>query len=64
MEFCIKNDPNLGRIYFMTDGKLDVGVALDFGIRIVHLSCAGMENLYYSQPADLSDGFTTPDGWL
>ena len=63
MEFCIKNDPNLGRIYFMTDGKTDVGVALDFGIRIVHLSCAGMENLYYSQPADLSDGFTTPDGW-
>ena len=63
MEFCVKNDPILGRIYFMTDGKTDVGVALDFGIRIVHLSCAGMENLYYQQPADLSDGFTTPDGW-
>lgn len=63
MEFCVKNDPILGRIYFMTDGKTDVGVALDFGIRIVHLSCAGMDNLYYQQPADLSDGFTTPDGW-
>ena len=61
MEFCIKNDPSWGRIYFMTDGKTDVGVALDFGIRIVHLSCAGMENLYYRQPDDLSDSFTMGD---
>ncbi len=58
MEFCIKNDPEWGRIYFMTDGKTEVGVALDFGIRITHLSCVGMENLYYRQPDDLSDGFT------
>lgn len=61
MEFCIKNDPSWGRIYFMTDGKTEVGVALDFGIRIVHLSCAGMENLYYRQPDDLSDSFTMGD---
>ena len=46
MKAYIKNDPQRGRIYWMTDGKTDVGVALDFGIRIVHLSCAGMENLY------------------
>ncbi len=63
MEYCIKNDPEKGRIYYMTDGKREVGVALDYGIRIVHLSCAGMENLYYAQPADLSDGFGTPDTW-
>lgn len=63
MEYCIKNDPERGRVYFMTDGKMEVGVALDFGIRIVHLSAAGMENLYYAQPADLSDGFGTPDTW-
>ena len=63
MEYCIKNDPDRGRIYWMTDGKTEVGVALDFGIRIVHLSCAGMENLYYAQPADLSDGFGAPDEW-
>lgn len=63
MEYCIKNDPEQGRIYWMTDGKTEVGVALDYGIRIVHLSCAGMENLYYAQPKDLSDGFGTPDTW-
>lgn len=63
MEYCIKNNPERGRIYWMTDGKTDVGIALDFGIRIVHLSCAEMENLYYEQPADLSDDFGTPDTW-
>lgn len=63
MEYCIKQDPERGRIYWMTDGKIDVGIALDFGIRILHLSCAGMENLYYQQPADLSDGFGTKDTW-
>ena len=63
MEFFIKNDPEQGRVYWMTDGKTEVGVALDYGIRVVHLSCAGMENLYYAQPADLSDGFGTPDTW-
>ena len=63
MNAYIKNDPQRGRIYWMTDGKTEVGVALDFGIRIVHLSCADMENLYYVQPADLSDGFTMPEGW-
>jgi hypothetical protein len=63
MEYCIKNVPGKGRIYYMTDGKTEVGVALDFGIRVTHLSCAGMENLYYDQPADLSDGFGTADTW-
>lgn len=63
MEAYIKQDPQRGRIYWMTDGKTEVGVALDYGIRVLHLSCAGMENLYYVQPADLSDGYGTPDGW-
>lgn len=52
-----------GRICWLTDGKTEIGVALDFGIRVVHLSCAGMENLYYVQPGDLSDGFGTADTW-
>ena len=63
MQTWIKNHPEHGRVYWLSDGKTEVGVAMDFGIRIVHLSCAGMENLYYVQPADLSDGFGTSDTW-
>ena len=52
-----------GRMLFLTDGKTEVGCALDFGIRISHLSVAGMENIFYEQPADCSDGIGSADGW-
>ena len=52
-----------GRVLWLTDGRTDLGVALDHGIRIAHLSCAGMQNLCYRQPTDLSDGLCTPQGW-
>ena len=52
-----------GHVLWLSDGSAEVGVALDFGIRVVHLSCTGMENLFYQQPNDLSDGFVTPAGW-
>lgn len=52
-----------GRILWLTDGKTEVAVALDYGIRVVHLSVAGMENLLYRQGADCSDGFRTESGW-
>lgn len=47
----------------LTDGKTDVKVALDYGIRVAHVSVAGMDNLFYEQPDDLSDGLSTDDGW-
>ena len=62
MEYTIKNTEK-GRVLWICHLDMDVGIALDFGIRVVHLSAAGMENLYYAQPADLSDGFVTPSGW-
>lgn len=52
-----------GSILWLTDGKTDVAVALDFGLRVVHLSVTGMDNLLYRQPADRSDGFCTEEGW-
>ena len=58
----IKNTER-GRMLFLTDGKTEVGCALDFGIRVSHLSVAGMENIFYEQPADCSDGHRTADGW-
>lgn len=63
MEHCIKGTENWGRVLWLTDGNAQVGIALDFGIRVVHLSCVGMENLFYVQPADGSDGVTRENGW-
>ncbi len=59
----IRQHPLHGRILFMTDGKTEAAGALDFGVRVVHLSAAGKDNLLYEQPEDLSDGLATPDGW-
>lgn len=63
MYHSLKTFPQWGRVLWLTDAHTEIGIALDFGIRVVHLSCAGLENLYYEQPTDLSDGFTTAGGW-
>ncbi len=63
MDKCVKEDSRWGRVLWLSDGAVQLGVALDFGIRVVHLSCVGCENLFYVQPQDLSDGFVTDSGW-
>ena len=64
MQFEIKNTDRWGKVLWLMNAGVEIGVALDFGIRIVHLSCEGMENLYYEQPLDRSDNFTTEKGWI
>jgi len=64
MHYCEKDTAQFGRVLWMTDGKTDLAVALDFGIRVVHLSAAGCENLFYVQPADRSDGYVAGDWCL
>ena len=59
----IRTLPGRGRVLWLTDGKTELGIALDLGLRILHLSCIGHENLLYEQPDDLSDDLTTADGW-
>jgi len=59
----IRTTQRWGKVLWLWDEHVEVGVALEFGIRVVHLSCPGMEILYYVQPADLSDNFTTEKGW-
>ena len=54
----IRTTAQWGRVLWLQHADVEIGVALEFGIRIVHLSCTGMENLYYVQPNDLSDNFT------
>lgn len=61
MHSIVKETSQWGRVLWMTHGDTEVAVALDFGIRVVHLSAIGCENLFYVQPADCSDGFTAGD---
>ena len=63
MNYCEKQTEKWGKVLWITTDFAEVGIALDFGIRVVHLSCPGMENLCYEQPADLSDGCATAAGW-
>lgn len=64
MRYYEKQTDNWGRVLWITDEKTEIAVALDFGIRIVYAACVGCENLFYEQPSDRSDGFTTNDGWI
>lgn len=59
----IRNTQRWGKVLWLWDETAEVGVALEFGIRVIHVSCPGRENLYYVQPADLSDNFVTEKGW-
>lgn len=63
MEYTIQKDPQYGRLLWLTGNGAKLAVALDFGIRILHAGCVGMENLLYQQPADLSDGYFDQNGW-
>ncbi len=63
MEHCFQSTEPWGHTLWLMDENIQIGVALDFGIRVVHLSRAGMENLFYVQPADGSDGFVKENGW-
>jgi len=63
MQYCEKNTDKWGKVLWVTTDCAEVGIALEFGIRVVHMSCPGMENLFYEQDPDLSDGNATPQGW-
>lgn len=63
MKLTVKQTDKWGQVLWLSDENIELGAALEFGLRIVHVSCKGMENLFYEQPADLSDGFVNPNGW-
>lgn len=52
-----------GNVVYLTDGHTELAAALDYGLRVVHLSCAGGENILYRQNDACSDGVTTAQGW-
>lgn len=63
MKHYINDYSDMGRMLWLEQDDIQIGIALDYGIRVRHLSIKGMENLYYHQPADLSDGLNTADAW-
>ena len=55
MNTKIINHPVWGKAIFADNGVIQIGIPLEFGIRIGHLSYLGKENLFYEQPNDLND---------
>ena len=63
MKTELTKDAAYGRLLWMTNGRTEAAASLDYGLRIMVLRLAGRENLLYRQPEDLSDGFSTEQGW-
>ena len=45
MNHYINTHPEMGRMLWLEQGDIQIGVALDYGIRVRHLSIKGMENM-------------------
>ena len=62
MNTKIINHPVWGKALFADNGIIEIGIPLEFGIRIGHLSYFGKDNLFYEQPNDLNE-LCTPEGF-
>ncbi len=58
----IVNHPIWGKALFVDNDVIEIGIPLEFGIRIGHFSYKNEENLFYEQPNDLND-LCTPEGF-
>lgn len=58
----IKEHPQWGSCLFVNNGIVEIGIPLEFGLRIGHFSFLGEENVFYEHPKD-ADYFCTEDGW-
>lgn len=54
--------PVYGNCLFIDNGILEIGIPLEFGLRIGHFSFCGEENVFFEQPKDMQD-YTTEAGW-
>ena len=62
MNHCIKDHPLFGQTLYADNGIVEVGIPLEYGIRIGHFSFVGEDNLFFEHPNDMDD-FTTEEGW-
>lgn len=51
-----------GKCLFADNGIIEVGIPLEFGLRIGHFSFLGEKNVFFEQPNDMKN-FTTDAGW-
>ena len=62
MKSEIRFHPLHKKCLFLQNGTVEVGVALEFGLRIVHFSFAGEVNVFFEQPEEMTR-FTNERGW-
>ena len=62
MNIQIREHKHYGKMLFADNGILEIGIPLEFGIRIGHFSFLGGENIMFEQPNDMTQ-FSTADGW-
>lgn len=58
----IQNHPIYGKCLFADNGIIEVGIPLEFGLRVGHFAFCGGKNVFFEQPADMT-AFTTDQGW-
>lgn len=61
-DFKRLSDPAFGESLLIFNELYELIIPLEFGIRILHFSKRGGENMFFVQPHDLKD-LTTEDGW-
>ena len=62
MNTKLENLGVLGNCLIVQSKDVKIGIALDFGIRISYLSFKDSENLFFVQPAEMTD-LSTKEGW-
>lgn len=63
MKHEIKETQQFGTLLVLEHQGVEMGIALEYGLRIATFNMVGMENIFYEQPHDLSDNHATPEGW-
>ncbi len=54
--------PVFGQTLFCDNGIIEIGVPLEFGLRVGHFSFLGEENVFFVQPNEMQT-FSTEEGW-
>lgn len=62
MKWEIREHSNFGKSLFADNGTIQVGIPLEYGLRIGHFSLCGGENMFFEQPKDMVE-LATADGW-
>ena len=62
MRWEIREDSGIEKSLFLDNGIIEVGIPLNYGLRISHFSFYKGENVFFEQPMGMKD-LTTEEGW-